>query len=112
MALPASAVTIPTVPVGNAGNAGEVQSQGAFGAVANDYRIGTTEVTVGQYTDLLNAVAATDSYALYNTAMAADPNIASIARAGSSDSYTYSVIGSANHLVTYVSWGDAARFSN
>ena len=26
--------------------------------------------------------------------------------------YTYSVIGSPNHPVTYVSWGDAARFAN
>jgi formylglycine-generating enzyme required for sulfatase activity len=106
------AVTILTVPVGNAGNAGEVQSQGTFGAVGYDYLIGTTEVTVGQYTDFLNAVAATDTYALYNTLMATDLNIAGISRSGPSGSYSYSVIGSANHPVTYVSWGDAARFSN
>jgi hypothetical protein len=108
----ARAVTIPTVPVGNPGNVGEVQPQGTFGAVAYDYRIGTTEVTVGQYTDFLNAVAATDTYALYNTSMDTDFNIRGISRSGVSGSYTYSVIGSAALPVTYVSWGDAARFSN
>jgi formylglycine-generating enzyme required for sulfatase activity len=57
-------------------------------------------------------VAATDTYGLYNPRMATDLNIAGIARAGTSGSYDYSVIGSQNHPVTYVSWGDAARFSN
>jgi formylglycine-generating enzyme required for sulfatase activity len=69
-------------------------------------------VTVGQYTAFLNAVAALDTYSLYNTSMATDLNIAGIARSGVSGSYTYSVIGSANHPVTYVNWGDAARFAN
>jgi hypothetical protein len=78
----ALAVTIPTLPVGNAGNEGEVRSQGTFGAVAYDYRIGTIEVTVGQYTDFLNAVAATDTYALYHTSMATDLNSAGISRSG------------------------------
>ncbi len=108
----ALAVTIATVPVGNAGNAGEVQSQGTFGAVAYSYRIGTYEVTVGQYTEFLNAVAATDTYFLYYESMATTPIIAGVARSGSSDNYTYSVIGSANKPITHVSWGDAARFSN
>ena len=36
-----------------------------------------------------------------------------IARSGSSGSYSYSVIGSSgNFPITYVSWGDAARFAN
>jgi formylglycine-generating enzyme required for sulfatase activity len=109
---PATAVTIDTVPVGNAGNTGEVQFQGTFGAVGYNYRIGTTEVTVGQYTEFLNAVADTDTYALYTTSMATDLKIAGISRSGVSGSFSYSVIGSANHPVTYVSWGDAARFSN
>lgn len=110
--LTASAVTIPTVPVGNAGNAGEIQPEGEFGAVAYNYRIGTYEVTVGQYTEFLNSVAASDTYSLYNTFMATDLNRAGIARSGSSGSYSYSVIGSANKPISYVSWGDAARFSN
>ena len=44
--------------------------------------------------------------------MAAIPNIAGISQSGSSGSYTYSIIGSANHPITYVSWFDAARFAN
>jgi hypothetical protein len=34
------AVTIDTVIVGDPGNAGDVQTQGIFGAVAYNYRIG------------------------------------------------------------------------
>ncbi len=108
----ASAITIPTVPVGNVGNANDPATGNLYGGVGYGYNIGTTEVTVGQYTAFLNAVATTDTYALYNTPMATDDNIAGISRSGASGSYSYSVIGSANHPVTYVSWGDAARFSN
>jgi hypothetical protein len=56
----AMAVTIDTVPVGNPNHTGEVQSQGTFGAVTYEYNIGKYEVTAGQYSDFLNAVAATD----------------------------------------------------
>lgn len=108
----AHAIAIPTVPVRNLGNANDPATGNLYGGVSYAYRIGTTEVTVGQYTDFLNAVAATDTYALYNTSMATDLNIAGIARSGVSGSYSYSVIGSPNKPVTYVSWGDAARFSN
>ncbi len=109
---PASAITIATVPVGNLGNGNDPATGSLYGGVGYAYNIGTTEVTVGQYTEFLNAVAATDTYSLYNALMATDLNIAGIARSGASGSYTYSVIGSANKPVTYVSWGDAARFSN
>ena len=46
--------------------------------------IGKYDVTVGQYTAFLNAVAATDTYGLYNPSMATDLNIAGIARVASS----------------------------
>src|SRR5262245_57161783 len=117
--LPASAINIETVPVGDIGNANDPADGSSaipgvqnFGTVNYAYSIGKYEVTVGQYTAFLNAVAATDSYGLYRTEMATDLNIASIAQSGVSGSYTYSVIGSPNHPVTYVSWGDAARFAN
>jgi hypothetical protein len=109
-AISALAVTIDTVPVGDVGNAND--SGNLYGGVAYGYSIGKYEVTVGQYTAFLNAVAATDTYGLYNPSMATDLNIAGIARPGTSGSYSYSVIGSPNHPATYVSWGDAARFSN
>ena len=109
----ALAVTIDWVPVGNAGNANDPATGNLYGGVAYNYSIDKYDVTVGQYTDFLNAVAATDTYGLYNTSMATDLNVAGIARSGSSGSYTYSVIGSSANLpITYVSWGDAARFAN
>jgi formylglycine-generating enzyme len=110
----ATAITIDTVPVGNPGNAPDQNffGQGQFGAVAYSYRIGKTEVTVGQYTAFLNAVAATDTYGLYNTQMATIPWIAGISQSGASGSYSYSVIGSANKPIAEISWGDAARFCN
>jgi formylglycine-generating enzyme required for sulfatase activity len=80
--------------------------------VAYRFNIGKYDVTVGQYAGFLNAVAATDNYGLYNPSMATDLNIAGIARNGQSGSYNYSVIGSPDHPITYVSWGDAARFAN
>jgi formylglycine-generating enzyme len=116
---PASGTTIDTVPVGDAGNAADQVYAGGssinpnslqFGAVAYNYRIGRTEVTVQQYTDFLNSVAATDTYGLYNPSMATDTD--GIRQSGASGSYSYSVIRLPNRPITYVSWADAARFAN
>jgi formylglycine-generating enzyme required for sulfatase activity len=114
-----AAITINTVPIGSPGNAndpadGDDSTSGIqnFGAVPYNYRIGKYDVTVGQYTAFLNAVAATDTYSLYNANMAADPNIAGVAQSCIATGCSYSVIGSANHPITYVNWGDAARFAN
>lgn len=106
----ASAVEIETVVVGNAGNAADPLT--GYGAVDYDYRIGKFEVTVGQYTEFLNAVAKTDTYGLYNTSMLTDTNIRGILRYGQPGNYGYLPIDSPNHPVTYVNWGDAARFAN
>ena len=110
--LSASAISIQTVPVGNVGNGNDPATGNLYGGVNYAYNIGQYEVTVGEYTAFLNAVAATDTYALYDVQMSTDLNVAGIARSGASGSYTYSTIGSPNHPVTYVSWGDAARFTN
>jgi len=113
LAAPAGAapITYQQVTVGNAGNANDTGG-GNIGAVAYDYQIGKYDVTIGQYTSFLNAVAATDTYSLYNSSMGTDGNIAGISRTGGSGSYAYSVLGSANRPITYVSWWDSARFSN
>lgn len=112
---------IDTIPVGNPGNAGELSGQGAggwgpdriCGAVNYMYHIGKYEVTAGQYTEFLNAVAATDMYGLYNANMWSSSYGCKIERTGSWGSYTYSVAGDwATRPVNYVSWGDAARFAN
>ena len=112
VAAPAAAgITYQQVTVGNAGNANDTGG-GGKGAVAYDYQIGTYNVTIGQYTAFLNAVATTDTYSLYNSSMGTVLNIAGIQQNGSSSNYTYSVLGSADRPITYVSWFDAARFAN
>ncbi len=112
-------VVIETVAVGNPGNANDTYDDG-YGGVDYVYNIGKFEVTAGQYTEFLNAVAATDTYELYNPYMA-DPEAGpprdgwgcNIQRSGSSGSYSYSVAADwADRPVNYVSWGDAARFAN
>jgi len=109
----AHAINYEMVTVGDPGNAADVTG---YGAVGSEYRIGKYEVTIQQYTDFLNAVAASDPYSLYNSNMATDLNIAGIWREGSSGSYTYRVItdgiDTGNRPITYVSWFDAARFTN
>jgi len=109
----ARAVTIDWVTVGNLGNTNDTTG---YGAVGYSYQIGKYEVTIGQYTDFLNAVAAADPYSLYNTNMGTNLNTAGISRSGTSGGYSYSVINnggpSGNRPITYVSWFDAARFAN
>ncbi len=118
----AQPVVIETVTVGNPGNAGEQSRLPSgdstfYGGVAYAYGIGRFEVTAGQYTAFLNAVAATDTHGLYHTRMDydADPSRegCNIERQGSPGSYTYSVAADwASRPVNYVSWADAARFAN
>lgn len=110
-----ASITIPTMPVGNPGNAADtrVMNDGTtgYGSVAYTYNIGSTEVTNAQYVAFLNAVAATDTYGLYNPAMSGSSG--GIARAGSPGSYVYAPItGRANNPVNFVSFWDACRFSN
>ena len=112
MVAPARAgISYDMVTVGNAGNANDSGGTGN-GAVAYDYQIGKYDVTIGQYTAFLNAVAATDTNSLYNSSMGTDGNIKGISQTGGSGSYAYSVLGSANRPITFVSWWDSARFSN
>jgi len=119
----ATPVEIETVPVGNPGNPGEWSGEsyggygpdGICGAVDYGYRIGKFEVTAGQYTEFLNAVAETDTYGLYDDRMG-DVAVwrgCNIQRSGSPNDYSYSVAPEwADRPVNFVSWGDAARFAN
>jgi hypothetical protein len=111
---PGGVIDYTMVTVGDAGNIANPDT--GLGAVGHDFRIGTYDVTIKQYTDFLNAVAKNDPYSLYNMNMASDLNTAGIVRSGSSGAYSYSVVDnvgdSGNRPITYVSWFDAARFAN
>ena len=108
-------VTIALSTVGNPGNEADPATGSAYGNVSYTFNIGTYDVTVSQYTAFLNAVAQTDQYGLYNIWLdGRDSTIGpSISRSGSAGSYSYAVMGSSGDFpITYVSWYDAARFSN
>ena len=112
MAAVASAVEIETVPVGNPGNAADSRNAD-FGSVGYTYNIGKYEVTASQYAEFLNAVAATDTYGLYDTDMWSGSWGCQIQRSGSPDSYSYSVASDhANRPVNNVSYWNACRFAN
>lgn len=102
------------VTVANPNNESDVLT--GFGRVNYIYQIGKYDVTIGQYTAFLNAIAKTDTYDLYDTRMATDLNSAGISRSGNSGSYSYAVMNnsgsSSNRPITYVTWLDAARFAN
>ncbi len=108
--LPSGQTSLGFVTVGNPGNTADPLTE--LGAVGYTYQIGTYNVTAAQYVAFLNAVAATDTYGLYNSTMS-DPAACNIQQNGSSGSYTYSVAPQdANLPVNYITWGDAARFCN
>lgn len=111
-AYPAHAeVTIDWVTVGDPGNGCETQSAGCFGGVADAYRIDKHEVSNAEYTEFLNAVAATDPNGLYNTSMGT--LFVGITQTGSSGSYSYSTLaGRGDMPVNYVSFYDSLRFAN
>lgn len=93
------------------GDAGNTADTTGYGAVNYDYRIGTTAVTNAQYTTFLNSVAKSDPYGLYNTSM--NGYYGGITRTGTAGSYIYTVKEDrGNNPVNWVSFLDAARFSN
>ncbi len=111
---PSERIYIQTVRIGDPGN--EAEPLTLFGSVEYEFEIGTYMVTIGEYCAFLNAVAANDTYALYNERMATDLNIAGIERKGPAGRYTYTVMSnngsSAMRPISYVSFFDAARFAN
>jgi hypothetical protein len=105
-------VTIDYVPVGNAGNAADTTG---YGAVAYAYQIGKYEVTNAQYTDFLNAADPTGANAngIYNANMGSDIRGGITYTSGAASGSKYTIRTSmGDKPVNYVSWYDAARFSN
>jgi formylglycine-generating enzyme len=114
----AAPITIDMVTVGDPGNANDTGGT-LNGRVDYEYQIGKYAVTIGQYTAFLNAVDPTGANPnnIYNASMATFLNIAGISyTSGASAGSKYAVINnggdSSNRPITYVSWFDAARFSN
>ncbi len=122
-AVSAAAATIPTVPIGNPGNRADFRYFGIGpGAVSYSYHLAKTEVTNAQYTEFLNAVAASERIPtgwIYNYMMEQDTR-GGIVRNGSPTGDTYAVkapaLGGAytyaDKPVVFVSWYDAIRFAN
>jgi sulfatase modifying factor 1 len=124
-AVSAPGVEIDWVPVGDPGNPPD---QTGYGAVAYDYQIGRFEVTVEQYVEFLNAVAADDPRQLWHPSMGlaeyriTEPVFAGrvpprmpgcILRTGGPGAYRYeAVAGWEKKPVVYVSFLDGMRFAN
>ena len=116
----AQSVNYETVMVGNPGNVADTTG---YGTVPYEYLIGKHEVTIGQYTEFLNAVAKNDPYSLWNASMASDPKRAGISRSGTNGAYAYSPKAPAGETppgasspgdrpIGWIDWFDAARFAN
>ena len=108
-------VVMDWVTVGDPGNAGQISGfqapgggngpQGIVGDVDYTYNISKYEVTTGQYTEFLNAVAADDTHGLYSSGMWTHNYGCKIQQAGSSPSYTYSIaVERADRPVNFVDW--------
>ena len=83
----------------------------ASAPVAYSYEIGKYEVSNDQYVDYLNAVAATDTFGVYNAGMST--GVGGITQSGTSGSFTYSTISGRGGLpVNSVSFYDTLRFAN
>jgi formylglycine-generating enzyme required for sulfatase activity len=119
---PVFGVTFDWATVGNPGNAVDIHG---YGSVEYTYCMSKYEVTNAQYTEFLNAVAASDPNGAYSTFMGIRQQ-GGIIRSGLEGNYTYSVkpdaLGQgpggngdyiyANKPVNHVSFVNAMRFIN
>jgi formylglycine-generating enzyme required for sulfatase activity len=111
-AVASASVVIETVHVGDPGNAPDIRYYGA-GAVEYEYWIGTYEVTNAQYVEFLNAVAADDTYGVYDPEMWTQEYGCKIERLGGPGAYTYQIAPErANRPVGSITFWRAARFAN
>lgn len=108
-------VTIDYITVANPNNAADTTG---YGSVAYNYEIGKYEVTNAQYAAFLNAVDPTGSNTngIYNTSMGTHYTGGIALNSGASAGAKYTIRSNfgdmTNRPVNFVSWYDAARFSN
>lgn len=111
-------ISIPTVLVGDPGNfpLTTIICDGGCGSVSYLYNIGTYEITAGQYTAFLNAVASeSDPNNLYNVNMSNVSYGSGISRILIPPPGMFRYVVDArfvNRPVNYVSFWDACRFAN
>lgn len=95
--------------VDNPGNAADITT--GFGAVEKTFLLAKYEVTNQQYSQFLNAKAASDPLNLYSPTMGAGAG--GITRSGVPGSFTYAPIeGREERPVNWVSYYDVLRFTN
>ena len=105
-------LTMDYVSVGHAGNAAD--STG-YGAVAYAYQIGKYEVTNAQYGEFLNAVdpGGANANDVYSTSMGSNDRGGITYTAGAASGAKYTIRSNmGDKPVNFVSWYDAARFTN
>ena len=116
--LPAVALTMDFVQVGNPGNAADPANSGSvpgIGTVNVTFGIGTYEVTNAQYVEFLNSVDQTgaNALALYDAQMGSTAWGGILFNAGAANGAKFSIrTGFDNMPVVYLSFFDAARFTN
>ena len=110
-----ASITMDWVNVGHAGNAAYPGTGSLYGAVAYAYQIGKYEVTNAEYTSFLNAVdpEGANANGIYNATMASDVRGGITYTAGAAVGAKYTIrTNMGDKPVNYVSWSDAARFTN
>jgi formylglycine-generating enzyme required for sulfatase activity len=110
--MPSGDTSLQFVPIGNPNNLADPATGNLYGSVGYDYQISTCEITAGQYTMFLNAVATISTpnpHGVYSSSMATTSIGSQITYDSVAHTYTASL---PNLPINWVSWGDAARFCN
>ncbi len=116
--MPSGQTSLQFVSVGAPNNPPDPATGSLYGSVSYTYYMGKYDVTTAQYVAFLNSVAKQgDPYGLYYSSMAGVGSGGGygcgIVQSGAPGSYSYSVATAyQNFPVNWVTWGDAARFSN
>lgn len=91
----------------------EADAETGFGAVSNNFQIGTHQITAAQYAVFLNAISQTENrYGLYDERMTSDPDVACITYNPTEVPHYKPMPGREDLPITYVDLFCAVRFCN